>query len=402
MLARRLDRSALPIDGPRRRRAPACGDDDDAAAAAVATGAVRSDAGDARRVGRRRCTDATSASRSPSGCEANQAAGTITYLSSFDFAAHAVDRRRASSPRSRATSTSCASTSTCKPSFSTANYPLVAANQAQFCSAGSFTEMLTLRQADGADFVAVVDVRQDERSTRSDREAGRRRDRPSSTDLEGKTIGVKGELPPAIVAMLHKAGLVEGSDYRDRARSTGSTRGPPRAADRRSCPCTSRTSRASSTGPASPYKLFDPSDDGIPGSFGILYTNGQFLDDHPSAAQDFVRASLKGMEDAIADPDAAVAISRRADQRPAATRTSCRRRARAFRWEMETELIVEHARAATAHRRHRPGRCSQAEVDAYTEAGVFDDGARRSTAPTTSSWPPRPTAPTPKSSFPGS
>ena len=30
-----------------------------------------------------------------------------------------------------------------KSSFSTANYPLVAANQAQFASAGSYTEMLT-------------------------------------------------------------------------------------------------------------------------------------------------------------------------------------------------------------------------------------------------------------------
>ena len=31
-----------------------------------------------------------------------------------------------------------------------------------------------------------------------------------------------------------------------------------------------------------PFKLFDPSDDDIPGSFGIIYTNSTFLTEFPT------------------------------------------------------------------------------------------------------------------------
>jgi hypothetical protein len=54
--------------------------------------------------------------------------------------------------------------------------------------------------------------------------------------------------------------------------------------------------------------MFDPAAEGIPGSFGVIYTNAAFHAKHPTAVQDFVRASMKGMEDAIAKPDEAVAI----------------------------------------------------------------------------------------------
>ena len=91
----------------------------------------------------------------PERCEANKAAGTITYLSSFDFAASpsivdVVDGRQEGLLRRHVPRRGL------KSSFSTANYPLVAANQAQFSSAGSYTEMLTLRQG-RRPVVAVVD-----------------------------------------------------------------------------------------------------------------------------------------------------------------------------------------------------------------------------------------------------
>jgi hypothetical protein len=46
------------------------------------------------------------------------------------------------------------------------------------------------------------------------------------------------------------------------------------------------------------YGLFDPTAQGIPGTFGLLYTSTQFAGDHPTATADFIRAALKGMEDA--------------------------------------------------------------------------------------------------------
>ena len=50
------------------------------------------------------------------------------------------------------------------------------------------------------------------------------------------------------------------------------------------------------------FKAYDPADSDIPGSFGILYTNQQFLTEHPTAAQDFMRATMRGLADALADP----------------------------------------------------------------------------------------------------
>ena len=89
-----------------------------------------------------------------------------------------------------------------KSSFSTANYPLVAANQAQFSSAGSYTEMLTYAK-DGAHFVALADYGKSNIAALLVRDDGKIN---QLSDLKGKTIGVKGALPPALVAMLNKAG----------------------------------------------------------------------------------------------------------------------------------------------------------------------------------------------------
>jgi NitT/TauT family transport system substrate-binding protein len=43
----------------------------------------------------------------------------------------------------------------------------------------------------------------------------------------------------------------------------------------------------------------------VPGSFGLIYTSRDFLDEHPTAAADFMRATLRGLADTIADPEAA-------------------------------------------------------------------------------------------------
>ena len=111
-------------------------------------------------------------------CEANKAAGNITYLSSFDFAAAASIVEVLVAERSGYFDELCLDVEI-QSSFSTANYPLVAANDAQFSSGGSFSEIVTFAIANEADFVALaVEGRTGDR--RSDREAGCR-PRPSTT-----------------------------------------------------------------------------------------------------------------------------------------------------------------------------------------------------------------------------
>ena len=119
-------------------------------------------------------------------------------------------------------------------------------------------------------------------------------------------------------------------------------------------------------------RLFDPADDGIPGTFGVIYTTPSFLDEHPTAVQDFVRAAFKGYADAVADPAARRGHLGERDQR-----------------RRQPELPDRGGRdlpmaAGVGHRGqgHAGGPIGlidpgvfAAEVDAYTKAGIFPNGA---------------------------
>jgi hypothetical protein len=119
------------------------------------------------------------------------------------------------------------------------------------------------------------------------------------------------------------------------------------------------------------YDLFDPIDYDIPGSFGVIYTSADFADDHPTATQDFVRATMRGLADALADPTAASEISIglvTAGGNP----NYLSPEGEAFRWETESGLIHD-AYADGEPFGVRDQELLQAEVDAYTEVGLFPE-----------------------------
>lgn len=234
-------------------------------------------------------------------CAANRAAGTIVYLTGFDYAAAASILEVLVADEAGYYGDLCLDVEI-KPSFSTANYALVAGGQAQFASSGSFSELATQARANDADLVALsVDghVAVDVLMVKPDR-AG------ALADLAGQTIGVKGALPPSIAVLLQQeAGLSEGADYRtalldgfdpfahwaidDIAALPGWRSNEPGALERG----------------GETFDLYDPGEFGVPGSFGLIYTDGRFLAAHPTAVEDFMRATLRGLADAIADPEAA-------------------------------------------------------------------------------------------------
>lgn len=238
-------------------------------------------------------------------CAANEAAGTIDYFTGFDYAATASILEVIVAEESGYYDELCLDVEI-TPSFSVANYPLVAANEAQFSSAGSFSELATQARANDADLIALsVDghIAVDVLMVKPDRAA-------ALAELEGETIGVKGALPPAIAVMLQQeAGLAEGDDFRtalldgfdpfahwaidDIAALPGWRSNEPGALERG----------------GETFDLYDPAEYGVPGSFGLIYTNGQFLAEHPTAAEDFMRATMRGLADAIADPAAAAATA---------------------------------------------------------------------------------------------
>ncbi|MCU1504908.1 MAG: hypothetical protein JWM12_4262 [Ilumatobacteraceae bacterium] len=235
-------------------------------------------------------------------CAANKAAGTITFLTGFDFAASAsmVDVFVA---HSKGYYTALCLDVQIKPSFTGDNYPLIAADNAQFASGGSFAELVEYAGRNEAQFKALaVEGRTDIDTLMVKPGEARTLD-----DLRGQTIGVKTALLPGVKAMLLQEGLVQDKDYKtvqlegfdpkvhmatpDIVGFDGYTSNEPL--------------QLRAAGIA--FDQFLPADHGIPGSFGVIYTNATFIQGHPTAAEDFMRATMRGLHDAIADPDAAAA-----------------------------------------------------------------------------------------------
>ncbi len=299
-------------------------------------------------------------------CAANQEAGTITYLTGFDFAAAAsiVDVIYA---QDQGYYEALCLDVEIRPSFSTANYALVASNDAQFASGGSFSEVVAFADANDADFVVTAV----EGRTAIDALITKTGEVASLEDLAGTTIGVKGKLPPSIAAMLLDVGLTEGEDFQtvllDGFDPTahiaidpivgfpGWKSNEPGALDRAGIG----------------YDLFDPLDSGIPGSFGAIYTNGAFIADHPTAAEDFMRATMRGLAAAIADPEDAANTAVdliNANGNP----NFLSPEGEVFRWQTDATLITETTPDGVGFG-VPDGTTLQAELDTYAEIGLFGD-----------------------------
>ncbi len=217
----------------------------------------------------------TAAGISAERCQANKDAGKITFLTSFDFAAAASILDVVVAKDKGYFDKMCLDVEL-KPGFSTSNYPLVASNQAQFSSAGSYTEILNFSTG-GAKFEAIADygkipieallVRDDGKITQL-------------SDLKDKTIGVKGDLPPSIVAMLAAAGLQRGKDYKEVLLDGFDPKAHlQQAID--ALPVYKSNEPGQLDAAGIKYKLFDPADEGTPGTFALFYTTPDFLVEAP-------------------------------------------------------------------------------------------------------------------------
>lgn len=303
-------------------------------------------------------------------CAANEAAGTINYFTGFDYAAAASIVEVLVAEQAGYYDELCLDVEI-TPSFSVANYPLVAGNEAQFSSAGSFSELATQARANDADLVALsVDghIAVDVLMVKPDRAA-------SLADLAGQTIGIKGALAPSIAVMLQQeAGLVEGTDYRtalldgfdpfahwaidDIAALPGWRSNEPGA-----------LSRGGET-----FDLYDPAEFGVPGSFGLIYTNGTFLAEHPTAAEDFMRATLRGLADAIADPEGAAATAF-ALVESNGNPNFLSAEGETFRWTTDAQAVVDSTPAGVAIGVPVADELA-AQIAAYEEVGYYgDEGA---------------------------
>lgn len=305
----------------------------------------------------------TAAGISPDRCEANKKAGKITYLSGFDLAASAGIVEMVVAQEKGYFAKMCLDVEI-KASFSTANYPLVASNTAQFASGGSFAEFIG-NVKDGAEIVTVLidgKVGVDALLVRAEGDV------KTPADLKGKKIGVKGALPPAEVALLNKYGLKQGKDY-DEVSLEGFDPKIHWQQPIDALPVFKSNEPGQLDAAGIKYTMFDPAKEGIPGNFGVVFSNKKFLSEHPTAAQDFLRAAMKGLADAVADPDAASAICFKAIT-AGGNKNFLSEAGEKYRWQVETKLVVDNTPAGEGL-----GLVHAADlekiVDAYTAAGVF-------------------------------
>ena len=300
-------------------------------------------------------------------CEANKAAGTITYLSGYDFAASAsiVDILVA---KSKGYYDALCLDVQVKSSFSVANYPLIAANDAQFASGGSFSEMVSFAGANEAGYVALAV----EGRTGIDALITKDGEVPTLASVKGKKIGVHDVITPSVKAMLAKEGLVEGTDYE--TVGLGQNAFDPlvniEAPGIVGFPGFKSNEPLQLTAAGVKYKLYNPSDYDIPGSFGVVYTNLTFLQEHPTAAQDFMRATMRGLADAIADPKAAAQVA--VDEINAnGNALFLSPDGEIARWGVESKLVAEGVTSAAPLGLPMVDQLTT-EVTEYAAIGLFD------------------------------
>ena len=300
-------------------------------------------------------------------CEANKAAGTINYLSSFDFSASASIVDVLVAKQKGYFDDLCLDVKV-SASFSVDNYPLIAANEAQFSSGGSFSEVVDYAGRNEAGFVALsVEGR-----TGIDALIVKDGQSTELSDLKGKTIGVKGAITPSVAAMLKKAGLTEGTDYNTvDIKSLGfDPKVHIEIPEIVGFPGYKSNEPLQLKAAGIPFKLYDPADYGIPGSFGVLYTNSTFLTDFPIAAEDFMRAAMKGLADALADPKGAadIAVAMINANGNAAHLSP---EGETARWAVESKLITGSTSSDLPYGVPDLALLQQ-EVDTYAEIGLFD------------------------------
>jgi ABC-type nitrate/sulfonate/bicarbonate transport system substrate-binding protein len=300
-------------------------------------------------------------------CEANRAAGTITYLTGYDYAAAGSIVEVIVAEAEGYYDAMCLDVEIVS-SFSTANYPIIASGDAQFASGGSFSEVIRYAAANEAPLVAVTVA------GRTPIDALIVKDGEATTlaDLQGTTIGVKNALPAGVEAMLAGAGLEEGTHYQtvlvDGFDPTQHIALPGIVG----FPGWKSNEPGILERAGIPFELFDPSAEGVPGSFGAIFTTKDFVDEHPTAAEDFVRATLHGLATAIADPAAAAAAAIELAE-SGGNPSLLSPESEAFRWQTESELISSMTPAGTAAGVPDMDALTT-EVETYAALGYFGEG----------------------------
>lgn len=298
-------------------------------------------------------------------CQRNQDAGTVTFVTGFDFAAAAGIAEIIVADAEGYFEELCIDVDI-QPGFAPSNGALVIEGQAQMGMAGSFAELVANNVAGEGDLVAVLHWGRTAVEAIVLPEGSQV---ASFADLCGNLVGIKGDLPYSLQAAVALSGierscfeeiLLDGFDpvahlelgidalpvYKSNEPNTLDSQGIP-------------------------YTLLDPLEFDVPSSFGVPFTSQSFIDENPELVADIVRALIRGYEFAAANPEAAVDHAFELID-AAGNPAFLAKESELFRWGVESELIAQLAPADIG-----VGIPDEellgAEVEAMVAAGVFEE-----------------------------
>lgn len=296
-------------------------------------------------------------------CAANKAAGTITFVTSYDYSASANILGPIVADAEGYFKQMCLDIKI-QPGFAPGNAAIVASGRAQVGSAGSMGEVINNNINGDAELVAVANYGK----TAVEEllvPAGSRIE--TLSDLRGSTIGVKGDIPYSIQTMLAENG-VERSSLKE-VLLEGFDPVVHLATGIDSLPVYKSNEPGLLDAAGVKYRVFDPLEFGIPSSFGVQFTTKAFLADHPTAVQDFVRASFRGFQFGRDNPERAVQYAITLVNAANGTLT---RAGESYRWRRESAIVLDSTPKGDPYGLIDPDRV-KAEAEALTRAGVFTE-----------------------------
>lgn len=236
----------------------------------------------------------------PERCEANRAAGTLTFMTGFDYAADAGILDVVVAEKEGYFDEMCLDVEL-QAGVAPANSAALASGTIQLADAPSFGELVNQNVNGGADLMGFGQLGHTSITALLVPADGPVQE---LTDLEGMTIGIKNDIPFPIQAMLAAAGLEEGSYEELLLDGFDPVAHFELGID--ALPVYKSNEPALLDAAGVEYRSFDPLDYDIPASFAIYMTTRSFYEDHPTAVEDFVRAGLQGYYFAAENPEAAV------------------------------------------------------------------------------------------------
>ena len=300
----------------------------------------------------------------PERCEANRAAGTLTFMTGFDFAAAAGIVEVVAAEAEGYFDEMCLDVEL-QAGFAPGNTTSMAAGATQLSMAASFGELVRLNVNGGTNMIAFSQLGHTAVSGLVV---------PAGTigslaDLAGKTVGIKGDLPAAIEAMLASEGILR-ADITELLLD-GFNPVEHLALGIDALPVYKSNEPAVLDREGIPFELYDPLDYGVPASFAVAVNTPDFYEKHPTVVEDFVRADLKGYYFAANNPEAAVAHA--FDLINAAGNPLYLAEAHELsRWRVEQSMIQNVTPDGFLIGQLNPESLG-AEVDLLTSLGVFDE-----------------------------